>query len=1100
MSLTDSRNDPLWYKDAIIYELHVKAFFDSTGDGIGDFLGLCSKLDHLAELGVTAIWLLPFYPSPLRDDGYDIADYKSVNPAYGSLDDFTTFVAAAHARNLRVITELVINHSSDQHPWFQRARVAPKGSAERDFYIWSDDNHRWAETRIIFTDTEASNWAWDVQAQQYYWHRFFSHQPDLNFDNPQVLAEVIDIMRYWLNLGVDGLRLDAIPYLLERDGTNNENLPETHSVIRRLRQALSESHPEAFFLAEANQWPEDTASYFGDGDECHMCFHFPLMPRMYMAIAQEDRHPIADILRQTPSIPESCQWAIFLRNHDELTLEMVTDEERDYLWNFYAADKRARINLGIRRRLAPLMGNDRRKIKLLNSLLFSMPGTPILFYGDEIGMGDNIYLGDRDGVRTPMQWSPDRNGGFSRVDPARLYLPAISDPVYGYHAVNVEAQQENAASLLNWMRQIIEVRKRHRAFGRGNFTLLYPRNRKIIAFLRQYDGECLLCVANLSRAAQAVELNLSEFRGRVPVELIDRSSFPPISDQPYLLTLAGYGFFWFILAEAADLPAWHEILPEPMPELATMVLRNGWAGFLGSQSADDFVGSVLPTFFVRQRWFAAKDTLIARIVLVDAVAMAMPEGDWVSLLCRVSLRDGSADQLYALPLAVRWTGALPRSDSQTLPFLLAKVRRGPKVGVILDAAGDQGYARALIAAIDRDATESTAGGRLEFRAGASWSEWHRNASEEIEPLAVEQSNTSWVIGNATVLKVYRRLSPGIHPELEIGRFLTDRAGYLNTPPTLGSLEYVGNDGCRIALAVVQGFVRNQGDGWTYTTEFLRRELGEVRLGIGESVLTPQDRFEVYAQLAATLGRRTGEFHQALARVTGDPAFDPEPFGRDDLARLRDSALGWAAKAIVYLEHHLEELEAPLRRMAERLIALNQDARLAITGAAGWCPDLLKTRLHGDFHLGQVLLCKGDFMIVDFEGEPARPLEDRRAKTLPLRDVAGMIRSFDYAAWSAVRHLDRYAPEHEEELLMVARVWRDQAIGAFLDGYREAAAGCPSVPSDPFAFATLIDLLQLEKAYYEICYEAANRPGWLAIPVAGALAIVERLALRRPQSD
>ena len=571
--------DPYWFKDAIIYQLHLKSFFDANNDGVGDFRGLIEKLDYIAELGVNAIWLLPFYPSPRRDDGYDIADYRGVHSDYGSLADAQAFVKAAHERGLKVITELVINHTSDQHPWFQRARAAPKGSPEREFYVWSDTDEKYAGTRIIFTDTEKSNWTWDDVAGQYYWHRFFSHQPDLNFDNPAVMDEVLSVMRFWLDMGIDGLRLDAVPYLVEREGTNNENLAETHALLKKIRAEMDIHAPGRMLLAEANQWPEDAQVYFGEGDECHMSFHFPLMPRMYMAIAREDRFPITDIMRQTPAIPTNCQWAIFLRNHDELTLEMVTSGERDYLWETYAADRRARLNLGIRRRLAPLLQRDRRRIELMNGLLLSMPGTPVIYYGDEIGMGDNIFIGDRDGVRTPMQWSVDRNGGFSRADPAKLVLPPIMDPIYGFQAVNVEAQASDPHSVLNWMRRMLAVRANHKAFGRGTQRFLYPSNRKVLAYLREYtaeDGaeEVLLCVSNLSRAAQAVELDLSAFAGRLPVDMVGGSVFPAIGQLSYLLTLPPYAFYWFQLAKDTQMPSWHVPQPEALPEFSTIVLRN----------------------------------------------------------------------------------------------------------------------------------------------------------------------------------------------------------------------------------------------------------------------------------------------------------------------------------------------------------------------------------------------------------------------------------------------------------------------------------------------------------------------------------------------
>ncbi len=593
-------DDPLWYKDAVIYQVHVKSYHDANGDGIGDFQGLIERLDYIASLGVNTIWLLPFYPSPRRDDGYDISDYRAVHPDYGDMATVRRFIDEAHRRGLRVIAELVINHTSDQHPWFQRARLARKGSRMRDFYVWSDTNQKY-QARGSSSWTRKPPTGPGTVAKQYFWHRFYSHQPDLNFDNPMVLRGVLSIMRFWLDLGIDGLRLDAIPYLIERDGTNNENLPETHEVLRKIRAEIEANYPDRMLLAEANQWPEDTRPYFGEGDECHMAFHFPLMPRMYMAIAQEDRYPITDILRQTPEIPENCQWAIFLRNHDELTLEMVTDHERDYLWNVYAADRRARLNLGIRRRLAPLVERDRRRIELLHSLLFSMPGTPTLYYGDEIGMGDNIYLGDRDGVRTPMQWSSDRNGGFSRADPASLVLPPIMDPLYGYQSVNVEAQLRDPHSLLNWTRRMLAVRKQQKAFGRGEMKMLAPSNRRVLAYLREYTGvdgrhEIILCVANLSRAAQAAELELSAFDGKVPVEMLGGSAFPPIGELPYLLTLPPYGFYWFLLAEATQMPAWHQPALERMPELMTLVIKRDLQELLEPPLRETLENDILPTY------------------------------------------------------------------------------------------------------------------------------------------------------------------------------------------------------------------------------------------------------------------------------------------------------------------------------------------------------------------------------------------------------------------------------------------------------------------------------------------------------------------------
>ncbi len=547
MKQRGSARDPLWYQDAIFYEVHVRSFFDANDDGIGDFPGLTAKLDYLQDLGITCLWLLPFFPSPLKDDGYDVSDFRSVHPSYGTLDDFQRFLEAAHLRRMQVIIELTLNHTSDQHPWFERARQAPPGSPARDFYVWSPTDERYREARIIFVDAERSNWTWDPVAKAYYWHRFFHHQPDLNYDNPAVLDEILATIDFWMDMGVDGLRLDAVPYLVEREGTNCENLPETHAIIRRIRRHVDERYANRMLLAEANQIPTEVRAYFGEGDECHMAYHFPLMPRIFIALHLEDRFPITEVMQKTPAIPPTCQWALFLRNHDELTLEMVTEEERDYMYLAYTADPEARLNLGIRRRLAPLVGNDRRRLELLTGLLFSFPGTPIIYYGDEIGMGDNIYLGDRNGVRTPMQWSGDRDAGFSRADSSRLYSPVIVDPVYGYQAVNVAAQESDAASLLHWMRKMINLRKLFRLFGAGTLEFLKPDNRKVLAYVRRVDEDAVLCIANLSRLVQPVELDLAQLAGLVPVEMRGYTEFPAISDRPYFLSLGPYDFYWFEL-------------------------------------------------------------------------------------------------------------------------------------------------------------------------------------------------------------------------------------------------------------------------------------------------------------------------------------------------------------------------------------------------------------------------------------------------------------------------------------------------------------------------------------------------------------------------
>jgi len=1078
-------DDPLWYKDAIIYELHVKAFFDHNDDGIGDFKGLTRKLDYLESLGVTALWLLPFYPSPLRDDGYDIADYNNVNPAYGSFRDFRDFVREAHKRNLRVITELVINHTSDQHPWFQKARRAKPNSSTRDFYVWSDTDQKYQETRIIFTDTETSNWAWDPEAQAYYWHRFFSHQPDLNFDNPRVMKAVVSAMKFWLDTGVDGLRLDAIPYLVEREGTNNENLPETHGVIKELRGWLDDHFPDKMFLAEANQWPEDVRPYFGEGDECHMSFHFPLMPRIYMALAQEDRHPITDILRQTPDIPENCQWAIFLRNHDELTLEMVSDRERDYLWQYYAADPRARINVGIRRRLAPLLDNDRDKIELLNSLLLSMPGTPVLYYGDELGMGDNIFLGDRDGVRTPMQWSPDRNGGFSKADPQHLFLPAVMDSVYGFQAVNVEAQARNPASLLNWVRHLISVRKAHKAFGRGTLTLLYPGNRKVFAYLREYEDETLLCVANLSRSAQPVELDLSAFSGRVPIELLGNSAFPPIGELPYFITLPGHKFYWFRLAEEAEAPAWHNEWQMPLPELVTLVLPRGWSSLASGSPRSTLLNRILPEYLQHQRWFAGKGNAISKVDMT--VHGTLPDGTdgWMLCILEVTLESGIV-QHYFLPLAIAWESLSDDPLTHLLPSTLCRVRKNSRVGVLYDAMADSNMVRKIVRYIAKNRSIAADGeGSFEFSATSAYPAETDIDALEVHRLGREQSNTSVVLGEDMIVKIFRQLQTGLHPELEIGRFLTEVAGYGNSPQLFGTIEYATGDGGKTALAVLQNFVRNLGDGWSFTLDHIGRHLEDNKI-IEPEVIdeTEHDPHGIFLPLIARLGERTAELHRAFALDVDDPAFAPEPTRKADLKSWTRSAEAQAKKAFTLLRKARKQVSVDVRKDIDDILGRRTEILGTLKALVPDDLDAMRTRVHGDFHLGQVVIVHDDVLLLDFEGEPARPLGERRAKGSPLKDVAGMLRSFNYAAWAALFEHSAGQADMLEKLEPLAAEWERRTVETFLGVYADVVGDCAAIPADPDQRDRTLRLFLFEKIFYEICYEAANRPDWLRIPLAG----------------
>jgi maltose alpha-D-glucosyltransferase/alpha-amylase len=1086
--------DPLWYKDAVIYEVHVRAFCDSNDDGIGDFPGLTRKLDYIQELGVNTIWLLPFYPSPVRDDGYDIADYHNIHPQYGTRREFRNFVREAHRRELRVITELVINHTSDAHPWFQAARRAPAGSAKRDFYVWSDTPDRYAGTRIIFRDTESSNWTWDPLAKAYYWHRFFSHQPDLNFDNPHVVRAVTRIMEFWLAQGVDGFRLDAIPYLVEREGTSNENLRETHELVKRIRKVISAKHPDRMLLAEANQWPEDVRDYFGDGDECHMAYHFPLMPRMYMAIAQEDRHPIVEIMEQTPDIPDTCQWAVFLRNHDELTLEMVTSRERDYMYQAYAADTRARLNLGIRRRLAPLMENDPERIKLMNSLLLSMPGSPIIYYGDEIGMGDNFYLGDRNGVRTPMQWSPDRNAGFSRADPQQLYLPPIMDPIYGYEAVNVEAQTRDRSSLLNWMRRMLAVRKTSQAFGRGTLRFIKPGNRKVLVYLRQYAEDAILCVVNLSRSAQPVEIDLSEHRGAIPIELLGRTPFPPVGELPYLLTLPAYGFYWFRLSREAAPPPWHdERLPRE--DLPVLVLVEGWNSFFPDKVAAWRAGlatrlraqletRIVPQYIAAQRWFAGKGAPITSARLLDHAERQDPLPRWFAGI--YSVESQGASELYFVPLAIAFEDTEEARWRKLQPAALARVRQQATVGILADACADDGFARATIDAIGASAELPTQEGRVRFMPTALFTELRGDPAAElpVSPTGAQSSNTTLRVGDGLFLKVYRKLQPGLNPELEIGRYLTEVARFPNIVPVAGAVEYTNRESVTYTMALLQAFIPNQGDGWTFTLGYLERFLEDRRSGVPML----DDAHGLYLSLAKTLAIRTAEMHRALARPTDDPAFSPERIQAEDLAAWAAAARAAAEATLTLLSDRLPQLPPAVAAEAQVLVSRREALLDRIRACVDAVPHGLKTRRHGDYHLGQVLLRRNDFIIVDFEGEPGRTLAERRLKHSPLTDVAGMLRSFAYARYAALERCALQGGDDcgkwEPQLL----AWEQEARRTFISCYDEVASTAGLYRSLREA-EPLLMLFEIDKALYEVRYELGNRPEWTRIPVHSLLGFL-----------
>lgn len=1107
-------DDPLWYRDAVIYELHVRAFHDSNSDGIGDFPGLTEKLDYLQNLGVTAIWLLPFYPSPFKDDGYDVADYTSIHPSYGTIHDFRDLLREANYRGLRVITELILNHTSDQHPWFQRARRALEGSPERDFYVWSSKGEEYKEARIIFKDFESSNWAWDAVAKGYYWHRFYSHQPDLNYDNPLVQQAIFRVLDFWLRMGVSGLRMDAVPYLYEREGTTCENLPETHNFLKELRHYVDEHFKNRMLLAEANQWAEDAIAYFGNGDECQMAYHFPLMPRMFMAIRMEDRFPIVDILRNTPSLPEGCQWALFLRNHDELTLEMVTDEERDYMYRVYAHDTQARINLGIRRRLAPLLNNDRKKIELMNVLLFSFPGTPLIYYGDEIGMGDNFYLGDRNGVRTPMQWSADRNAGFSRANPQRLYLPVNIDPEYHYEAINVETQQNNPDSLLWWMKRLIGLRKRFKAFGRGSIEFLYPENRKVLAFTRRYEGQTVLVVANLSRSVQHSGLNLTEFNGSVPVEIFGQTEFPRIGETPYFITLAPYAFYWFALesrqTEHIDL----QTKPSEVT-VATITLAGEWND-LYEHGRKATLEAALLSYIRQRRWFGGKARYTRSVEIQDVIFVPYDTSEAHLVLFRIDYFDGEPET-YLLPvtfaLQERASRLIAESPQAVIAHLKLINRDGTSDGLIYDALVEPGFRNALLKAVARPRRFRGEKGelitshiRMAFRKLRSLAE----GTLESSILRGEQTNTSVVYNNQFKLKLFRRLEEGISPELEVGRFLTERASFLHAPPVAGVLEY-HSQGLNepVTLGIFHGYVHNEGDGWEYTLDSLGRYFervmtrppAEVRLpqagspvDMSDETLPPvaQETIGEYLVSAQLIGQRTAELHLALTSAADNVDFAPESFSITYQRSLFHGMRGFASQVLQLLRQRQRQLPDEVKTDVRKVIGLEDAIMKRLQELTTRRITGMRMRCHGDYHLGQLLYTGNDFVIIDFEGEPARHLGERRIKRSPLRDVASLIRSFHYAAYATLRGQasTRLRPEDLPVLEEWALAWYNWVSAVFLKSYLKFMANTPILPQSREDMRLILNVCLLDKAIYELNYELNNRPDWVSLPLKGILEMFE----------
>ena len=1073
------RNDnALWYKDAIIYQMHVKSFFDTSGDGTGDFNGLTAKLDYLESLGVTAVWLLPFYPSPMKDDGYDISDYFDVHPAYGTMNDFKRFLREAHRRGIRVITEMVLNHTSDQHEWFRLSRAAQPGSPWRDYYVWSATNDRYKDARIIFKDFETSNWAYDPASGAYYWHRFFSHQPDLNYENPRVHRAMLDVIDFWLEMGVDGMRLDAVPYLYEKEGSNCENLPQTYEFLRTVRAHVDKKFPGRMLLAEANQWPEDAAAYFGAGDICHMAFHFPLMPRMFMALQMEDRFPIVDILEQMPQIPDIAQWAVFLRNHDELTLEMVSDEERDYMYSAYALDPASRINLGIRRRLAPLLQNSRRRIELMNIMLFSMPGTPIIYYGDEIGMGDNHFLGDRNGVRTPMQWSGDRNAGFSTANPQRLFLPLIIDPEFHYETVNVENEDGNLSSLLWWMRRVIAMRRKYAAFSRGSMEIVKSDNANVLTFVRKYGGETVLVVINLSRFSQSVKMDLRAYSGTTPYDVFSSNRFPRITDSSYVLTMGFHDYFWFQLRteKTADLIS----ETYTMPELA---VAETWLELFESPARDMLETQVLPPYLQQRTTAGCKPLPISEAAIVDT--FALKEEGFAALIMVVTVGYTSGERTtIVLPVSVDLEETVLRIIGNDRGLIIARLSGGTK-GLLYDCAYHPRlhYHLLRIAAGRRKVSGDY--GTIAGDCRAPLRLMRRGNAALPQPVSLIKAgplNTSFSYDNKIRLKLYRRLAEGVNPDVELHRLLTSSEGTgAHLSEFLGAIDYIRSDGTLYQLGLFSTFMHSTGTAWNQAVDAATLFL-EERLASRALLCPPTSPFAFegvkspdipgipgpIGRTAELLGAGIARIHRALAALAG-PASSIEPFTMFYQRSLYQSMRGQLRQVFSMIQSGLEQIPLDIRDNLTLIMGSEKEIIAAYSLLLKKKIQSMKIRVHGDLHLGKFIAVNNEFVLRDFEGKTDSPMSERRLKRSPVKDVAGMINSFHWAAYYALLRQLRVQSKDLHAVEPWADVWADSMSQIFLKAYCAAMNNFtpPLIPGATDETILLLTLFSINRAIGEI---------------------------------
>lgn len=1097
--------DPLWFKDAIFYEVSVRAFYDSNGDGIGDFPGLIQKLDYLEDLGINTLWLLPFYPSPLKDDGFDVVDYCDIHPDYGTLADFKLFLKEAHQRGIRVITELILNHTSDQHPWFQKSRRARAGSRYKDYYVWSDTPDRYKEARIMFSDDESSNWAWDNEAKAYYWHRFYRHQPELNFENAEVQLEMVKIVDFWLKLGVDGFRLPSVPFLFEEEGTNCENLPQTHSYLKKLRGHIDKHYKDRILIAEANLWPEDAASYFGEGQECHMNFNYPLMPRLFLGLRTEDSYPIIDIMEQTPQTPPNSQWALFLRNHDEIALEMVTEEEKDYLFKAYATDPDTKHNLGIRRRLAPLLNNDRRKIELLYTILFSLPGTPVMYYGDEIGMGDNIYLGDRFGVRTPMQWNMNLNAGFSTANPQKLFLPVISDPVYRYESVNVATHDENPSSLMWWVKNVLAMRKRLNVFGRGDMKFIESSNAKVLSFVRTFEKQRLIVVANLSQFSQATTLDLTDFKDCDITEVFSQNRFRSVSEREYSITIGPYGYFWF----QAD-PSEAKEQPGSPGELQLLKTDISWEKIFNNYNERRiFERKVLQPFMKKCRWFGGKARVISKLSIHKVIPLKV-EGEMHYLTIIEVHYVQRLPDLYFLPLCFIPTEGIFDKVEYTAMSVVCKAEIQGKTGFVMDSSYDQRFRDFLFGAMDRKLRVKDDDGVLEFNSSI----YAKLNAEKIDSkiLKADQSNTAIIYNDQFFFKFYRKLEKEINPDLEIVRFLSENTSFRNSPKYAGSMEFHDNEGKTIVFGLLQEKVENQGDAWNVIIDsvgrFYERVITKAKKEklpklVNKASIRFEDAPEViqefigrgFYERVVRLGQRTAEMHLALASDLSNSAFAPENFTANYQRSLYSSLRKLTKDRFRLLEGSLDKLNVETQELAKKVLALEDSVLECFSEIYTVRIDALKTRIHGDYHLGQILFTGKDFIIIDFEGEPGFSFSERRLKKSPFKDVAGMMRSFHYAAFGKIVLNENYREKDIEFLEQWAEQWQHYASRFYLGAYMEKLGIGPELSDEN---EILIRTFLLEKAVYELGYELNGRPDWVNIPLRGIHYLMQRYALAKDE--